>query len=123
MIAINNYFYDLKLFHSPNRFSNIMFIHHVFFKLKNPNSEADKQALIEGLNAMRPIKEFRAIHIGVPADTHREVIARDYAVSWLLIFDNPEDQQVYQVHPLHKNFVETCSHLWETVVVYDSINY
>lgn len=99
-----------------------MFIHHVFFTLKNPNSEADKQALIEGLNAMRPISEIRAIHIGVPADTHREVINRNYSVSWLLIFDTPEDQDVYQVHPLHKKFVETCAHLWEKVVVFDSVN-
>lgn len=99
-----------------------MFIHHVFFTLKNPDSEADKQALIAGLNSMRSIPEFRAIHIGVPADTNREVINRNYSVSWLLIFDTPEDQDVYQVHPLHKKFVETCSHLWEKVVVFDSVN-
>ncbi len=99
-----------------------MFIHHVFFTLKNPDSAADKQALIEGLNAMRPIKEIRTIHIGVPASTDREVIDRSYAVSWLLVFDNLEDQDVYQVHPLHKKFVETCSHLWSKVVVYDSVN-
>ena len=99
-----------------------MFIHHVFFTLKNPNSEADKAALIAGLNTMRPIPEFRTIHIGVPASTDREVIDRSYSVSWLLVFDNLEEQDIYQVHPLHKKFVETCSHLWEKVVVYDSVN-
>ncbi len=99
-----------------------MFIHHVFFTLKNPDSVADREALIAGLNGMRSIPEFRTIHIGVPASTNRDVIDRSYSVSWLLIFDNLEDEELYQVHPLHKKFVETCSHLWEKVVVYDSEN-
>lgn len=99
-----------------------MFIHHVFFTLKNPDSVADREALIAGLNGMRSISEFRMIHIGVPASTNRDVINRAYSISWLLMFDNLEDEEVYQVHPLHKKFVETCSHLWEKVVVYDSEN-
>jgi Stress responsive A/B Barrel Domain len=99
-----------------------MFIHHVFFTLKNPSSAADKADLIKGLNAMRSIEEFKMIHIGEPASTNREVIDRSYSVSWLLVFDNLADQEVYQVHPLHKKFVETCSHLWAKVVVFDSVN-
>jgi Stress responsive A/B Barrel Domain len=99
-----------------------MFIHHVYFTLKNPDSKEDLNALVAGLNAMRPIETFRAIHIGVPASTNRDVIDRSYSASWLLIFDNLEDQEIYQVHPLHKKFVETCSHLWSKVVVYDSVN-
>ncbi len=99
-----------------------MFIHHVFFTLKNKESQADCDALIEGLNAMRPIETIKMIHIGVPASTNRDVIDRSYSVSWMLVFDNLEDQEVYQVHPLHKNFVATCGHLWEKVVVFDSVN-
>lgn len=97
-----------------------MFIHHVFFYLKNPDSIEDKAALIAGLNEMRPIQEFKLIHIGEPSSTNRDVIERGYQVSWLLIFANKADQDVYQVHPLHKQFVEKCSHLWSKVVVYDS---
>ena len=99
-----------------------MFIHHVFFTLKNPDSAADKKALIAGLNGMRTIPQFRTIHIGVPASTNRDVIDRNYSISWLLVFDNLKDQEVYQVHPLHKAFVEKCSHLWAKVVVYDTVN-
>ncbi len=99
-----------------------MFIHHVFFTLKNPDSAVDKAALIKGLTTMRAIETFKMIHIGEPASTNRDVIDRSYSVSWLLVFDNLADQEVYQVHPLHKKFVEKCSHLWAKVVVYDSVN-
>ncbi|MCA1758894.1 MAG: Dabb family protein [Bacteroidales bacterium] len=29
---------------------------------------------------------------------------------------------MYQVHPLHVKFVEENSHLWDKVVVYDSVD-
>jgi hypothetical protein len=99
-----------------------MFVHHVFFTLKNKDSAADKAALIEGLESMRTIPRVRILHVGVPASTDRAVIDRSYSVSWLLVFDNLEDEEVYQHHPIHKAFVERCKHLWEKVVVYDAEN-
>jgi hypothetical protein len=36
-----------------------------------------------------------------------------------MFFDNLEDQEAYQNDPIHKEFIEDCSHLWEKVVVYD----
>jgi Stress responsive A/B Barrel Domain len=99
-----------------------MFVHHVFFTLKNAGSAADRAELIAGLETLRPISTIRTIHIGQPADTDRPVIDRSYDVSWLLIFDDAEGEAVYQVHPLHEAFVEKCKHLWAKVVVYDVKN-
>ncbi|MHA6249590.1 Dabb family protein [Pontibacter sp. CAU 1760] len=99
-----------------------MFVHHVFFWLKNPGSEADKAALLEGLQSLTPIEVIRTSHIGLPATTNREVIERGYALSLLLIFDNLKDQETYQVHPVHEAFVEKCKSLWEKVVVYDAVD-
>jgi len=98
-----------------------LFVHHVYFWLKNPGNEADKAKLIEGLEGLTKIKEIKMAHIGVPASTNRSVIERGYAVSWLLFFDNLETEEVYQKHPVHLKFVENYSHLWEKVIVYDSI--
>jgi hypothetical protein len=39
-------------------------------------------------------------HIGVPAATNRDVIDSSYSVSWMLVFDNLEDEEVYQNHPV-----------------------
>jgi hypothetical protein len=64
---------------------------------------------------------IRDFHIGIPADTHRNVVDRSYDVSWLAVFATAEDQDTYQTHETHLQFVKTCSHLWEKVTVYDSI--
>lgn len=98
-----------------------VFVHQVYFWLKNPDSEADKAKLIEGLKTLVKISTVRMAHIGMPAATNRSVIDSSYAVSWLLFFDNMEDEEVYQKHPDHLKFVENYSHLWEKVIVYDSV--
>jgi hypothetical protein len=38
-----------------------------------------------------------------------------------MFFDDVAGQNIYQDHPIHKKFVDQCSHLWEKVIVYDSI--
>jgi hypothetical protein len=97
------------------------FIHHVFFWLKNPESQEDKQKLIAGLQKLTKAKTIETAHIGVPANTNRDVIERSYQVSWLLVFKTDADQEVYQTDPIHLKFIEECSMLWEKVVVYDSV--
>lgn len=96
--------------------------HTVFFWLKNPDSEEDREALIAGLKTLKEIETVRGIHIGVPASTEkRDVVDNSYQVSELLLFDDVEGQNAYQVHPIHQKFVEDCSHLWRKVTVFDSI--
>ncbi|MGN6166464.1 MAG: Dabb family protein [Flavisolibacter sp.] len=98
-------------------------VHHVFFWLKNPSSKEDLTQLIEGLKTLSAIETVRAIHIGVPAATEqRPVIDNSYSASELLFFDDLAGQETYQDHPIHKKFVEDCSHLWEKVIVYDTVS-
>ena len=99
-----------------------IFIHHVFFWLKNSNSKEDLEALTAGLYKLSNVETIRQFHIGKPAATNRAVIDTSYSVSWCLIFDNAEDQESYQVDPVHLNFVKECSHLWSKVLVYDSVD-
>ena len=98
-----------------------IFIHHVFFWLKE-NSEANRSELIEGLKKLSSAQTIRQFHIGIPANTNRDVIENTYSVSWMLFFDNDADQESYQVDPIHLNFVKECSHLWNKVTVFDSVN-
>ena len=96
------------------------FVHHVHFWLKN---KTDREKLIEGLYSLQPIKHIRDIHIGVPADTFREVIDRSYDVSLLILFDNKAAQDAYQDDPIHLIFVENYAKpLAAKVVVQDSVN-
>ena len=97
--------------------------HHVFFWLKNRNSKEDLNKLIEGLKTLAKIESVRKIHIGVPASTEqRDVVDSSYDASELIFFDDVAGQDIYQVHPIHKKFVDQCSHLWEKVIVYDSLD-
>ncbi len=99
-----------------------MFIHHVYFWLKNPENKEDFQNLVKGLEALAKVNTIKMFHIGKPADTNREVIDRSYAVSWMLVFDNAADQASYQTDPIHLKFIADCSMLWSKVVVYDSVD-
>lgn len=99
-----------------------MFIHHVYFWLKNPSSKEDLQKLTEGLQKLSKVKTIKMFHIGKPADTNREVIDASYAISWLNVFDSKADQDSYQEDPIHLKFVEECSPLWSKVIVYDSVD-
>lgn len=94
--------------------------HHVFFWLKNPDSTADRDKLIEGLKTLKKIETIRKLHIGVPASVEkRDVVDSSYHVSELMFFDDVEGQNVYQVHAIHKKFIADYGHLWAKVVVYD----
>ena len=99
-----------------------MFIHHVYFWLKNSGNKEDKAKLIEGLKKLSKVKTIKNFYIGQAAGTRREVIDSSYDVSWLLFFDSPANQDSYQTDPIHLKFIEECSSLWAKVTVYDSVD-
>ena len=97
-------------------------VHHVFFWLKRPGSAEDRDELIAGLRELARIPVIRSLEIGVPASTEqRDVVDSSFDVSELMLFDNVEDQAIYQDHPVHREFVTKCAHLWSKVIVYDMI--
>ena len=102
---------------------SIALIHHVFFWLNNPDSEADKNALIAGLNTLRAIPSIQRMHVGVLASTEkREVVDTSWDVSEIMFFNDAAGQKVYQDHPIHVDFVKNYAHLWKKVIVYDSVD-
>jgi hypothetical protein len=97
-------------------------VHNVFFWLKNPNSKEDLERLLKGLRTLAGIPSVRGVHFGVPASTEkRDVVDNSFSASEILFFDDTAGQKIYQDHPIHKQFVADCSHLWERVVVYDAM--
>jgi Stress responsive A/B Barrel Domain len=99
-----------------------IFVHHVFFWLKNEGSAADLAKLLEGLKKLSEVKTIQQFHIGKPASTSRAVIDGSYSVSWFTLFASKEDQDSYQTDPIHLKFIEECSLLWSKVIVYDSVD-
>jgi hypothetical protein len=97
-------------------------VHHVFFWLKNPDSKADRDKLVEGVKTLAKIETIRKLHVGVLASTEkRDVVDTSWQVSELMFFDDTAGQKVYQDHPIHQAFIKNYSHLWAKVVVYDAM--
>ena len=97
--------------------------HQVFFWLRNPDSDVDRQKLIAGIEAMRSIAVIRELHVGIPAKTEeRAVVDHSFSVSETMVFENSDDQLAYQLHPAHLAFVAECEHLWSKVAVFDSMD-
>ena len=99
-----------------------IFIHNVYFWLKNQNNNEDTTALVAGLEKLSSCTAIQKYHIGEPAATSRDVIDGSYAISWCLFFATKQDQDNYQTDPIHLQFIEECCHLWNKVIVYDSID-
>jgi hypothetical protein len=97
------------------------FIHHVFFWLKKPVTAEVRNKFESALKDLVKVETITDYHLGIPAPTNRDVIDNSYTYSLLATFENKEDQDIYQTHPIHLKFIEDCQDLWERVVVYDTI--
>ena len=97
------------------------FAHIVFFWLKNPDNQSDRKSFEESLTRfINNSKYIQTKHIGIPADTDRDVIDNSYTYNLMLTFKDKATQDAYQAEDVHLKFIEESSNLWEKVLVYDS---
>lgn len=83
-----------------------MFSHVVIF-WTNPEIPNAADALVAGAEQyLRPVPGVRLFHVGKMVPSHRSVVDQSYQVALNLTFDNKADQDAYQVHPSHLEFVE-----------------
>ena len=98
-----------------------MFVHTVFFWLRNPENDTDRATLLRGLNTLPAIEAIGQAYIGSPATTRRPVIDHSYDFSLTLVFTDMAAHDVYQVHPIHEQFVAQYAALWTRVQIYDAV--
>lgn len=97
--------------------------HHVFFWLREPDNAEHREQFEKALQDLLQVETIKISHVGTPAATEeRGVVDNSYTYSYMVMFDNLEDQNTYQSHPIHLKFIEENSGLWEKVVVYDSVD-
>ena len=98
-------------------------LHIVFFWLKEPDNKedcAEFEAAIKKLILTNT--QATANHLGCPADSEkRSVVDNSFTYCYTMSFPNLDAQNKYQRDPTHKLFIEEASHLWERVLVNDSI--
>jgi stress responsive alpha/beta barrel protein len=98
-----------------------MFVHAVYFWLRDDLSAADRATFEAGVRSLTSIEQVAHGWIGVPADTDRPVIDRSYSYAEVLVFKDRAAHDAYQVHPIHTQFVERCKTFWTKVLIYDSV--
>lgn len=110
----------------PETSSNIessigMLQHTVFFYLNNDVTPEEREEFEAGLKLLLDIPEIHRSEAGIPAGTEdRDVTDHSYAYSIYTWFETMEDYDIYAEHPDHLEFIDTYSHLWADVKVYDA---
>lgn len=99
-----------------------IFVHHVFFWLKEPKNAEARKEFEKGLQALVKVPQIQNYHIGTPVESPREVVDDSFSYSYMAFFKSAADQDIYQTHPIHLKFVEDCQHLWNKVIVYDAMD-
>jgi stress responsive alpha/beta barrel protein len=99
-----------------------MFVHAVYFWLRDGLTPAEERRFTEGLESLRTIDGVVSGYIGVPAPTDRPVIDRSYSRALVLVFPDEAAHDAYQVDPVHDRFRAECGGLWKQVRIYDSIS-
>lgn len=98
-----------------------MFIHSVYFWLREDLTEGELETFRRGVQSLTTISSVRHSWVGRPATTDRPVIERSYSYSLTAVFDGYDEQEEYQVDPVHDVFREECGGLWSRVLIYDAV--
>jgi hypothetical protein len=99
-----------------------MFIHTVFFWLKPGTSEDARGQLVRDCREyLGMVPSVKTLWVGVPAMTPREVVDNSYGVGLTVALEDSKGHDIYQEHPLHKEFIARNKAHWERVQIYDYI--
>ncbi|UKT65703.1 Dabb family protein [Pedobacter mucosus] len=97
-----------------------MIAHHVLFWLKADITIEQKEAFLKSLQTLENIEVVKNFHIGTPAKIERAVVDVTYTFSLILFFEDMAAHDTYQVHPLHKAFLDEFKIHFEKVIIYDA---
>ena len=97
-----------------------MFVHVVYFWTKDGTPDSAKQQLVDDCRKyLGDIPTVRHLWTGRPAMTPRDVVDNSYDVGLCVVLDDSAGHDVYQEHPLHKEFIARNKPNWKRVQVYD----
>jgi len=96
-----------------------MFIHSVYFWLRDDLTTEQRAAFTEGVRSLTTIPNERSGFVGVPASTDRPVIDRSYHVGLVVDLGELAGHDAYQTHPVHLTFLDNFNTFWTKVQIYD----
>ncbi|NAY92695.1 Dabb family protein [Muricauda sp. JGD-17] len=98
------------------------FTHTVYFWLKNPDSQSDRNLFERSLKSFLDKSKYAKTNfVGTPPSATRDVVDDSFTYALIVTFESAEAQEAYQNEEVHLTFIEECKDLWEKVVVYDAL--
>ena len=82
------------------------FSHVVIFWTDAAKPEAADAVIAGGEQYLKHIPGLTAFHMGKMVGSHRPVVDQSYQVALNTVFTSKQAQDEYQVHPLHREFLE-----------------
>ena len=93
-----------------------MIYHTVWFKMRPSATDADREQVESGLNAL-PALIPAIIELRTGPDFSGR--SRGYELGLVVTFRSREDGQIYDKHPDHQTFIAENKHLWSEVMALD----
>ena len=97
-----------------------LFVHNVFFSLREPNAERVQSLVADCNEYLGTIPGLLFYAAGTLSDVDRPVSDRDYDVALHTVFASQQAHDVYQTHPRHQEFIARQKAHWAKVRVFDS---
>lgn len=98
-----------------------MLVHTVYFWLKPELTPAQRAEFRAGVEKLAGIAAVEKVYVGSPANTaKRPVIDDSYSVALTVVCKDLAAHDVYQVDPLHLQFIERFKTFWTRVQIYDA---
>jgi hypothetical protein len=99
-----------------------MLVHTVYFWLKPNLSEENLEFFFKEVKTLKSIPSVIGFYCGKPASTPpRPVLDQSYDCGLTVILEDIAGHDAYQIDPIHKDFIEKCSPLWDKVKIYDAV--
>jgi len=96
--------------------------HYVLFWLKKDLDEKEINDFAGFFELLKAIPVVTTLRYGRAAKTNqREVVDNSFTYNLVATFKNMADINVYENHPIHLDAIKKYSHLWDKVVVHDSV--
>lgn len=99
-----------------------MIAHYVLFWLNDGLTEQEINDFSGFFEELKTIPNMKSLHYGRAANTNpRDVVDNSFTYNLLVFFDNIDDVNTYETHPIHLAAIEKYSKFWNKVVVHDSV--
>ena len=96
--------------------------HYVLFWLTEGLNEQEVNEFTVFFEMLRTISTVKSLRYGRPAQTNqRGVVDNSFTYNLIVTFENLHDIGIYEAHPVHLTAIEQYGHLWEKVIVHDSV--